>query len=787
MPQLPLQKYLRLSLALAPALLTLGSSLASAAPDPSTTATTTETTQSNVTTPQAATSAEPANPAPDSVTQLPPIIVTGTANPLGVYGPPPTTSIGGMPAPIQQLPYTVNTVTDQFISDISARRTRDIVGYIPGVNASEDSGGTGDLLNIRGFDFSQQIYTNGMRNRVSNENSRTLDNVQRIEIFKGPGGVEFGAGDPGGFVNYVTKKPQAIASYTAGTEYGSYDYYHGYFDATGPIWTPDNATSDTPEDAAKRFDPYQPTQLGLYYRFIGSGDTADSFRNNFHTDGALATPSVLWNYAEGSSVLLELEYQHRNQPFDRGIMYLEGANFAGNFAPIESSYNQAGDSNVSENTRSSLYWTHKVNDNIMLRLTSEFDSANVSGTGVRNPATFILYNNEDFDNTWNHFWLVPRTSQNFATSNYSYGTKPEVLFNFDTGSVKHTGLLGFNYLKTYTAVASRSGFDYVPTDFNGQPNPGNPNPGINPNLFPKRDQRFNDQLEEYGVYYQHKVDFYDDRAHLLAGVRYDWYEDHSANSLNVNAAPLRTLADYTDAEFSFRVGGVYDVTKNISIYAGYSESYQPQDGLLLNGGNAPALAAQSIEAGIKSTVLQDSLYSTLAVYRTTREHVLEGNPNDPSGITVIPVGTVRVEGVEWELTGKPTRDIDLQGGVSFQSSEITETDDANTLGKNFYNVPQMQLGMRAKYDTSRWLVDGLSFGFGAMYMGWRYGDNQNSFKLPAYYRLDAGVYYKWQNWNFKATVENVLDNTYYQASQGFPDIITPGAPREFTVGAQVSF
>ena len=56
----------------------------------------------------------------------------------------------------------MNTITRQFIDDVSAQRLRDLVGYIPGVNASEDSGATGDLVNIRGFDFIYQSYVNGM-------------------------------------------------------------------------------------------------------------------------------------------------------------------------------------------------------------------------------------------------------------------------------------------------------------------------------------------------------------------------------------------------------------------------------------------------------------------------------------------------------------------------------------------------------------------------------------------------------------------------------------------------
>jgi len=691
------------------------------------------------------------------------------------------------------LPITVSTVTDQFISDTSARRTRDIVGYVPGVNASEDDGGTGDLLNIRGFDFDLQTFLNGMHNRVNDEATRTLDNIQRIEILKGPGGVEFGAGLPGGFVNYVTKKPQATPSLTLGAEYGSYDYYHGFIDATGPLWVPSGAKSDTTSDASKRNDTSQPTQLGLFYRFIASGDSANSFRDFYHTDGELVAPSLLWNYAEGSSVLLEFEYQHRDQPYDRGIFYLENAGFSKNFAPSNLSLNQPGDFDDAHLTRTSLYWNQKLNDAITFRLTGEINTSHVVGRAVRNPKTFVLYQNEDFDNSYTGDPTVPRSTQVFEEDNSSYGIKPEFLLNFKTGPITHTGLLGFNFLETYFEKSTLEGFDSRPVSFRN-PNygaepvllsPANP---LDPTSIPigARDQRFEETLQESGVYYQHKFDLFD-RVHLLGGVRYDWYDDRLALTRNIRATPLPPLTGYSDQNLSWRVGGVIDLCKNVSLFAGYSRSFQPQSGLLEGGENAPALAAASIEMGIKASFFHDTLQSTLSFYQTTQKNLLEADPKDLTNTFLIPIGTVRIRGVEWETTGRLTRDLDVQGGFSCMASEITETQDPTTLGREFHNVPDFQAGLRLRYDTSRWLIKGLSLGGGAVYVGSRPGDDQNSFSLPFYWRFDAGLYYRWRNWNFKLTCQNLFDKRYYLASQGFPDTIQPGAPRLFTFGAQVTF
>jgi len=229
------------------------------------------------------------------------------------------------------------------------------------------------------------------------------------------------------------------------------------------------------------------------------------------------------------------------------------------------------------------------------------------------------------------------------------------------------------------------------------------------------------------------------------------------------------------------------VTENVSLFAGVSNSFQPQSGLLPDGDSPDALEATSVEFGVKANFCDDRLLTTLSFYDTQRENMLEADPTDPNGVFVIPLGTVKVRGVEFEATGKLTEDLDVQGGFALMDSEISDTMDLTTYGKNFYNVPDFQAGLRLRYDTGRWLVKGLSAGAGAIYVGERNGDAQNTFALPDYVRFDAGIYYAWRNWNFKLTCENLADETYYLASQGVADIIQPGSPRLFTLGATVTF
>jgi outer membrane receptor protein involved in Fe transport len=81
---------------------------------------------------------------------------------------------------------------------------------IPGANEYEES----DVY-IRGFDtgsFTQEAnsnvvtFLNGRRSGIMNVRQIALDNVERIEIIRGPQMIKYMAGSPGGIINIITKK-----------------------------------------------------------------------------------------------------------------------------------------------------------------------------------------------------------------------------------------------------------------------------------------------------------------------------------------------------------------------------------------------------------------------------------------------------------------------------------------------------------------------------------------------------------------------------------------------------
>lgn len=128
--------------------------------------------------------------------------------------------------PIQNTPISVSVMTKDFLDDSNIRSITDIFRYTSSgsgdnrfamarpANSATPQGG----FTLRGFGVNSLL-----RNGVSRYIGYNVNNVDRIEVVKGPASVFFGAGYPGGVINYVTKQPSfskipTTTSYTAGSD-----------------------------------------------------------------------------------------------------------------------------------------------------------------------------------------------------------------------------------------------------------------------------------------------------------------------------------------------------------------------------------------------------------------------------------------------------------------------------------------------------------------------------------------------------------------------------------------
>jgi len=673
-------------------------------------------------------------------------------------------------APIKEVPVTVNVVTEELIRDTSALRLRDLLDYVPGVNATETNGATGDSLIIRGFQTTRRVSVNGLRRPLDYDNQSTdLALVERIEVVKGPAGLEFGVSEPGGNVNFITKKPQDEFAAELRASAGSFDTYDAVVDVTGPM------------------------AGGLAYRLVAHGADAGSFRDTLNSDRFSLAPSLMLRYGTRSSLLVEGGVSRQDQPYDRGTFYLEDApadaGFRGNFAPIERSFHEPDDFLRSTLWRGAVYWTQELTAALTFNaavdaLLDDFDSE-----GARNPNLNALY--QPGTNRYRPLVngqpnrTVARSFTDFWAERSGYTAQADVTGEVEFGDVRLDAKAGASHIDYRSRQRGQDGQTRWNIDAFA-PVYGTAPVVLGTPATVGRDFVNDDDVSETGLFAQGRVALFD-RFRLSGGVRRDSFESENRYIDNVTRGTALQTTRLEDSNTSWRVGASADLTRQVTLFTGASRNFVPQTGRL-RAGNAPvpALRATSYEAGVKAARLFGGLSGTLSLFRITQANqTVADAANRPGESFVELVGTVRVQGVETELSADLGAGLSLFAGGSYLGSEIRTR--GAQFGNRLFNTPEWDGFVRVTYDFETIGLPGFAASLGVVHTGDRFGNNANNFVLPAYTRVDAGLYYDGPRFGAKLTVENLFDETYYLGSQNRPQNIAPGSPRFVTVGASVKW
>ena len=98
------------------------------------------------------------------------------------------------------------------------------------------------------------------------------------------------------------------------------------------------------------------------------------------------------------------------------------------------------------------------------------------------------------------------------------------------------------------------------------------------------------------------------------------------------------------------------------------------------------------------------------------------------------------------------------------------------IGNLLENTPEFSSSLWTTYEIQDGNLQGLGFGLGLYYVGERQGDLDNSYVLPDYFRTDAAIYYRRNNWRAALNFRNLFDIDYFAGSDGSRNQIQPGAP-----------
>jgi iron complex outermembrane receptor protein len=139
------------------------------------------------------------------------------------------------------------------------------------------------------------------------------------------------------------------------------------------------------------------------------------------------------------------------------------------------------------------------------------------------------------------------------------------------------------------------------------------------------------------------------------------------------ATPGEVVESTSNTNFSFKVGGQYDLADNAMIFASYGEGYKAPG---FNDGNIPGLSltveeetSETIEIGIRSQFLDNRLTANATFFMTDFDNYQAQSFSPAAESFIIQnAATVEAQGLELDLSLAATEDLTLNWTASFLDS-----------------------------------------------------------------------------------------------------------------------
>ncbi len=657
------------------------------------------------------------------------------------YSAPTASTASKSDVPLKEEAQTVNVVTHQTLSDYNVQSLDDAMKFISGASQGNTLGNTKDSVVKRGFGTNDDgsILRDGVKSILSSNFDATTDHV---EVLKGPASLLYGAMDPGGLINVVSKQPQYVQSTTlSGSAYSEGGGNLG-LDTTGPI-------GDT----------------GLAYRLVAERKSEDYWRNYGVEQHTLVAPSLTWT-GDRASLTLSYSYNDYTSPFDRGTVFVNGhpANVAYSKRLDESWAKSVG---ISQTT--TARFEYRLSDDWKTRVTYGWNQDRYS-LSIANPTSLSSSGVLTRQANGAHYDYETRyASWDFIGTQDILGQEHDLLVGVDQEAddrfrgktYRNTAQSGFNiFSPTYGDLAA-------------------------PSVVSKSTSDLTNQLNSTSVYLKDNWHL-NDRWILVFGGRYQHYDQYIAQGMG--SARTVSLDSNGDA-FVPMAGLVFQVNDDLSLYGNYSRSFVPNTTVDDSGKTFDPEEGRSVEVGAKYD-LAPGLNMNLAVYDITKKNVVTTSTVNGESVSEA-AGKVGSRGVELDVTGRIAERWDMVGTYAYDHTEILDdpTDEGNRLTQAPAHTASLYLThhLRLPSELGDWHA-----GAGARYVGKRAGDNDNSFYMSSYTVADA--FLRWDvpvagyKTHLQLNVDNLFNKEYYPSSNGSGQLqVNVGEPRSATLSASVTF
>ncbi|QHM71776.1 TonB-dependent siderophore receptor [Mixta intestinalis] len=595
--------------------------------------------------------------------------------------------------PLIKTPQTISVVTRDQMDALGVTSVADALNYTSGAFTNyRGSSNRNDEVVTRGFRYAPK-FLDGLSYGLSGQGNATgqLDPwlLERVELVKGPASVLYGQVNPGGLIAMTSKRPTALPIHKLQIRGGNQHLGEVAFDFGGVL----------NDDSS------------LLYRLNGIASTQHQFVKDYKQERVAIAPALTWLPNGATSFTLLTSYQNDPKAGYRNFLPQIGTvtpTDKGQYIPYDLNVSDPG-YNQAKREQISVGWLfdHNINDNLTL-------VQNLRYSTIESKDKYLVY-------TWSNPEIsqtsISRRAQREKSQTDELAIDTHLNATFMTAEISHNLIGGFDYKwSKHISELWRVGGEEYNLDW------ANPVYGIPIDESQMRKSiDTHKKLDQAGLYLQDQLMWRN--WNLLLSGRQDWSEVRTDDRADASHA------QQNDSQFTGRAALLYAFDVGLSPYISYSTSFEPN---LERGapGTAPfsPTTGRQTEVGLKfqppgsDTLLSLSLFDIAQKNITSYNSVIGYNEQ---------IGKVRSKGVETELHAQLTPAINLIASYTFTDSTIKQSNNAAEKGKTPAALPEHMAAIWGSYRFLQGPLTGLTLGTGARYTGTSYGDNSNSFRVPA--------------------------------------------------------
>jgi len=727
---------------------------------------------------------------------------------------------------LMETPAAVVIVDEALIQAQGVNDLQGLIRNISGVTQSGNNYGIGDNLVIRGL--GANYTSDGMYGGAGLGNSfnptRSLTNVESMEVLKGPATGLYGMGSAGGVINLIEKKPQFESRHDLGLELGQWDSRALSVDSTGALTeklayrvVAKSARSDGYRDIGSDRDEIYTSlkyalddrqNLTLSAAYIKDAIAVDSIGHPIRIYNAASVAGKTAGQAGWQDLI--------NDPDGKGIVLTDAQrqqladSLAAGDGLTPFAFGNAGiispiaDDNEGKELRFKLSHDIAINDNLFLNQQLQYRNYKSGFTRQTGAYNYVYWDRKGTVNADPRAPLVEngvlypfaarrQEYRQVAADESSWQYFSDLRYDFELGDIDHELLVNANFenrdvrLKQYSiydadkVIKNKAG-DVI---YQGQhpyiydlrnPNWGS---GSFADYDPLMTSNYNKKVSAWGVGLQH-VAYFDNGFTTRVGMAFNEikqsYEHLGIDArYRASAADPTPEADTTDNGTTYNLGVTYMPVEDLSLFVNYSKgrtAYGILSSVKGDGSDRQDSESVSSDFGVRYKAFDDQMLTSLVFFKSSRTNLRYTNPDYDEGVTGPEVaqyyynGKDETTGVELDINAHLNEQWMVNVNGTYQDARNKQNPNSSSFDTRQKGVPYVTASTWVTYSAQlSALPSPVDLSLGVKYVDNR-STNSTSFGIPdghvpSYTVFDSAISYQADNWKLQLNINNLFNEAYY--------------------------